>query len=32
MYDATKEHGIESSFGKEKTSARLVLTHFIYLK
>lgn len=32
MYDATCLHGLEDSFGKTKSDARLVLTHFIYLK
>lgn len=32
MYDATCLHGLEGSFGKTKGDARLVLTHFIYLK
>lgn len=32
MYNAMCLHGIQSSFGHEKNNARLVLTHFIYLK
>ena len=32
MYDATCLHGLENSFGTNKKDARLVLTHFIYLK
>lgn len=32
MYDATKLHAIENSFGDTKINSRLVLTHFIYLK
>jgi hypothetical protein len=32
MYDATKRHAIENSFGNDINNARLVLTHFIYLK
>lgn len=32
MYDATKLHAIENSFGENVTNSRLVLTHFIYLK
>lgn len=32
MYDATKLHAIENSFGNCLESGRLVLTHFIYLK
>jgi hypothetical protein len=32
MYDATCLHGLEGTFGKTKGDARLVLTHFIYLK
>ena len=32
MYDATCLHAIENSFGKTVEDARLVLTHFIYLK
>jgi len=32
MYDATKLHSIENSFGNNVNNARLVLTHFIYFK
>jgi hypothetical protein len=32
MYDATKRHAIENSFGETLEDSRLVLTHFIYLK
>jgi hypothetical protein len=32
MYDATCLHGLQDSFGETKKDARLVLTHFIYLK
>lgn len=32
MYNATCLHGLQDSFGKTKEDARLVLTHFIYLK
>jgi len=32
MYDATKLHSIENSFGETLYDSRLVLTHFIYLK
>lgn len=32
MYDATKRHSIENSFGKTLEDSRLVLTHFIYFK
>lgn len=32
MYDATELHSVESSFGKDINDARLVLTHFIFLK
>lgn len=32
MYDATKLHGLQGTFGNSKHSSRLVLTHFIYFK
>ena len=32
MYDATCLHGLQDSFGTSIEDARLVLTHFIYLK
>lgn len=32
MYDATKPHSAQSSFGKNKDTGRLVLTHFVYFK
>ena len=32
IYDATKLHSIENSFGDSVNNARLVLTHFIYFK
>jgi hypothetical protein len=32
IYDATKMHCIENSFGKDINDSRMVLTHFIYLK
>ena len=32
IYDATKPHAIEKSFGKTLNDARMVLTHFIYFK
>ena len=32
MYDATKLHSVESSFGEDINDGRLVLTHFIFLK
>ena len=32
MYNATCLHGLQDSFGETRENARLVLTHFIYLK
>ena len=32
MYDATKIHCIENSFGENVNDSRMVLTHFIYFK
>jgi len=32
MYDATKLHCVEGSFGETLNNSRLVLTHFIFLK